>query len=54
MAGELGVGIVGTNDVHFMTRAAQFGRGSFTYIGRPSEVGSKMGDLFAKLETITG
>jgi Ca-activated chloride channel family protein len=34
----------------FMERAAAFGRGTFTFIGAPSEVESKMRDLFSKLE----
>jgi Ca-activated chloride channel family protein len=33
-----------------MTKAAQFGRGTYTYIGSPGEVGEKMGALFRKLE----
>src|SRR5690606_5590504 len=32
-------------------RAAQLGRGTFTYIGRIEEVGERMGELFAKLES---
>jgi Ca-activated chloride channel family protein len=34
-----------------MTRAAQSGRGTFTYIGKPDEVKQKMTELFAKLES---
>jgi len=33
-----------------MTKAAQLGGGTFTYIGRIEEVRAKMGELFAKLE----
>jgi Ca-activated chloride channel family protein len=33
-----------------MTRAAQFGRGTFTYIGAPSQVQEKMNSLFSKLD----
>jgi Ca-activated chloride channel family protein len=33
-----------------MIKAAEFGRGTFTYIGTPEEVAGKMGALFAKLE----
>ena len=33
-----------------MTKAAQFGRGTFTYIGRPEEVSEKMRELFSKIE----
>jgi Ca-activated chloride channel family protein len=45
------VGIGSAPNSHFMTRAAQAGRGTFTYIGRPDEVKQKMGELFAKLES---
>ena len=45
------VGIGSAPNSHFMTKAAQLGRGTFTYIGRVEEVKSKMGELFAKLET---
>jgi Ca-activated chloride channel family protein len=44
------VGIGSAPNSHFMTQAAQLGRGTFTYIGRIEEVGAKMGELFAKLE----
>jgi Ca-activated chloride channel family protein len=44
------VGIGSAPNGHFMTKAAQFGRGTYTYIGSPSEVGEKMGALFRKLE----
>jgi len=33
-----------------MTKAAQLGRGTFTYIGDVAEVGEKMAALFGKLE----
>ncbi|MES9877001.1 MAG: marine proteobacterial sortase target protein [Candidatus Sedimenticola sp. PURPLELP] len=45
------VGIGSAPNSFFMTRAAKFGRGTFTYIGKVSEVRSKMGDLFRKLES---
>jgi Ca-activated chloride channel family protein len=45
------VGIGSAPNGHFMTRAAQFGRGTFTYIGDVSEVNDKMSRLFAKLES---
>jgi Ca-activated chloride channel family protein len=45
------VGIGSAPNSHFMTQAAQLGRGTFTYIGRIEEVGAKMGELFAKLES---
>jgi Ca-activated chloride channel family protein len=45
------VGIGSAPNSHFMTKAAQLGRGTFTYIGRVEEVQTKMTALFAKLET---
>jgi Ca-activated chloride channel family protein len=45
------VGIGSAPNSHFMTKAAQLGSGSFTYIGRIEEVKEKMGALFAKLES---
>ncbi len=45
------VGIGSAPNSHFMHKAAQFGRGSFTYIGDVNEVQSKMKALFQKLET---
>ena len=45
------VGIGSAPNSHFMSKAADFGRGTFTYIGSPSEVKEKMGGLFAKLES---
>ncbi len=45
------IGIGSAPNSHFMTKAAAFGRGTFSYIGSPSEVQSKMGALFAKLES---
>ena len=45
------VGIGSAPNSHFMTRAAEFGRGTFSYVGSPSEVQTKMGELFAKLES---
>ncbi|MCC7327077.1 MAG: marine proteobacterial sortase target protein [Burkholderiales bacterium] len=44
------VGIGPAPNTFFMTRAAQFGRGSFTFIGDVREVKEKMTALFAKLE----
>lgn len=44
------VGIGSAPNSHFMTKAAQFGRGTFTYIGDVKEVGAKMTALFAKIE----
>jgi len=45
------IGIGSAPNSHFMTKAAQLGRGTFTFIGRIEEVRSKMSELFAKLET---
>ncbi len=36
---------------HFLRKVAEFGRGSFTHIADASEVASRMGALFAQLET---
>lgn len=45
------VGIGSAPNSHFMTRAAKFGRGTYTYIGRIDEVAKKMQALFAKLDS---
>ena len=45
------VGIGSAPNSHFMKKAAESGRGTFTYIGRPEEVGAKMAALFSKLES---
>lgn len=44
------VGIGSAPNSYFMTRAASMGRGTFTYIGKESEVKEKMMKLFHKLE----
>lgn len=44
------VGIGSAPNAHFMTKAAQFGRGTFTHIGDVREVNEKMTRLFAKIE----
>ena len=44
------VGIGSAPNSFFMSKAAEVGRGSFTYIGRIDEVAERMGALFAKLE----
>jgi len=36
---------------HFMSRAAQFGRGTFEYIANQSEIAERMSNLFRKLES---
>jgi Ca-activated chloride channel family protein len=44
------IGIGSAPNSHFMQRAADFGRGSFTYIGDLAEVEERMNTLFQKLE----
>ena len=44
------VGIGSAPNGHFMRKAAQFGRGTFTSIGTTNEVQDKMNRLFLKLE----
>ncbi|MEO8503426.1 MAG: marine proteobacterial sortase target protein [Acidobacteriota bacterium] len=43
------VGIGSAPNSHFLRRAAEFGRGTFTYVGSPQEVAARMGALFRKL-----
>ncbi len=45
------VGIGSAPNSHFMTKAAEYGRGTFTHVGSSGEVQEKMGELFAKLES---
>jgi Ca-activated chloride channel homolog len=45
------IGIGSAPNSHFMREAARLGRGTFTYIGSPTEVQEKMTALFRKLET---
>ncbi|MGB3221364.1 MAG: marine proteobacterial sortase target protein [Desulforhopalus sp.] len=45
------VGIGSAPNSYFMNRAATIGRGTFTYIGKHSEVTEKMMNLFTKLES---
>jgi len=45
------IGIGSAPNSHFMRKAAQFGRGSFTYISGANEVNEKMSALFSKLES---
>ena len=47
------VGIGSAPNGFFMRKAAELGRGTFTYIGRINEVKEKMNELFSKLETLT-
>ncbi|MBV1930090.1 MAG: marine proteobacterial sortase target protein [Porticoccaceae bacterium] len=44
------VGIGSAPDSYFMRRAAEIGRGTFTYIGKLEEVNEKMQALFASIE----
>ena len=44
------VGIGSAPNSHFMNRAASFGRGTHTYIGKLNEVQEKMTELFSKIE----
>lgn len=45
------VGIGSAPNSHFMRKAAQFGKGTFTFIGDVNEVQQKMQQLFSKLDT---
>jgi Ca-activated chloride channel family protein len=45
------VGIGSAPNAYFMNRAAEFGRGTFTFISDVHEVSEKMAALFQKLET---
>lgn len=45
------VGIGSAPNSYFMTKAAEFGRGTFTFIGAQTEVAEKMQALFTKLES---
>lgn len=45
------VGIGSAPNSYFMTKAAEFGRGTYTYIGKESEVQEKMSALFYQLES---
>ena len=44
------IGIGSAPNAHFMRQAAASGRGSYTFIGRPEEVKTRMGELLRKLE----
>ncbi len=46
------IGIGSAPNSYFMRKAAEYGRGSFTYIGKTSEVKQKMAGLFRKLEQL--
>ena len=45
------IGIGSAPNSYFMRKAAQYGRGTFTYIGDVTEVSEKMAALFTKLES---
>ena len=45
------IGIGSAPNGYFMRKAAEVGRGTFTYIGNPGEVKDKMTGLFRKLES---
>ncbi|MGK0442502.1 MAG: Ca-activated chloride channel family protein [Pseudohongiellaceae bacterium] len=45
------VGIGSAPNHYFMRKAAEFGRGSFTYIGNINEVNEKMTSLFSQLDS---
>ena len=45
------VGIGSAPNAHFMTRAAELGRGTFTYIGDVTEVQEKIQSLLSKMES---
>lgn len=45
------IGIGSAPNSHFMRKAAESGRGTFTYIGRVDTVQARMEELFRKLET---
>ncbi|AUM12110.1 marine proteobacterial sortase target protein [Ketobacter alkanivorans] len=44
------VGIGSAPNAYFMRKAAEFGRGTYTYIGSSDEVQGKMSELFGKIE----
>jgi len=44
------IGIGAAPNAHFMRKAAEFGRGTFTFIARPEDVSAAMDALFAKIE----
>lgn len=44
------VGIGSAPNAYFMRKAAEFGRGTYTYIGSTGEVQTKMAELFGRIE----
>lgn len=47
------VGIGSAPNSYFMKKSAEFGRGTFTYIGNPNEISEQINTLFNKLEGAT-
>jgi Ca-activated chloride channel family protein len=45
------VGIGAAPNAYFMRKAAEMGRGTFTFIAKPEDVGPKMSELFAKVQS---
>jgi Ca-activated chloride channel family protein len=45
------VGIGSAPNSYFMRKAAQFGRGTFSFIGNATEVAGRMDELFTRIET---
>ncbi len=45
------IGIGSSPNSFFMRKAAEFGKGTFTYIGQVGEIAEKMSQLFTKLES---
>jgi Ca-activated chloride channel family protein len=46
------IGIGSAPNSHFMRKAAQFGRGTYTHIAKESEIASAMGKLLGKIERV--
>ncbi len=46
------IGIGSAPNSHFMRKAAQFGRGTFTHIAKESEIAGAMGSLLDKIERV--
>jgi Ca-activated chloride channel family protein len=46
------IGIGAAPNSHFMRKAAQFGRGTYTHIAKESEIAGAMGKLFDKIERV--
>jgi Ca-activated chloride channel family protein len=46
------IGIGAAPNSHFMRKAAQFGRGTYTHIAKETEIADAMRNLFAKIERV--